>query len=419
MSEKCRYGRDSDIYYWDIKGYKHKYECPRDAEVDGFCIFHKEGYWTQNKESEERVRKAFTEEVEKEKNGEELLCIGFHLPGVKIEEVRGLVSFAYITFQWVDFSVVTFQEVANFGGATFQEGANFDSATFQHKANFSDATFQGGAYFSFAKFQGEANFGGATFQHKADYGRATFQGEANFNRATFKGPASFEDALFIIMDEEMEDFIRFRRVKFDSPEDIRFDNCNLSRVSFIHTDITRVKFRNISWPHTYMLCDEELFERKKSDLEPYKADRDLTIENVLTVYRMLRENYEYNVDYETAGKFFVGEMEARRRNASSHPDKIILWLYKTLTLYGQSYTRPLYSLLGLIALFTFLRALILFFQGMASITIMLDLILESFAVSLQLKGTEGIDVIQRILSLPLLALFGLALRRRFERRFRH
>jgi hypothetical protein len=56
LSEKCRYGRDSRISYVDYKAKEQEYECPRDAEVDGFCMFHKEGYWKQNKESEEKVR---------------------------------------------------------------------------------------------------------------------------------------------------------------------------------------------------------------------------------------------------------------------------------------------------------------------------------------------------------------------------
>ena len=176
-----------------------------------------------------------------------------------------------------------------------------------------------------------------------------------------------------------------------------------------------------------MLLDEELLEREKKDFEPDKYDRALTIENMLTVYRMLRENYEYNVDYETSGRFFVGEMEARRRNSTSSLDEIVLWLYKVLALYGQSYARPLLSLAVLIVFFAFWRGLwtelLLFFQGITSPSSVLintrGIIFESVAVSLQLKGTSWLDVMQRGFSFLLFVLLSISLRRRFERRFRH
>ncbi|WP_287583748.1 pentapeptide repeat-containing protein [Candidatus Borrarchaeum sp.] len=502
MSEKCRYGRDSEVVYYDLESKEIQYKCPRDAEIDGFCMFHKKGYWKHNKENEERVRKAFKNELKNTGPRKELLCIGYHLPDIQvrdaIKEIRGFVSFKDTLFQSVDFEGVTFQERADFRkttfqeradfrraifqhwadfrGATFQQPANFwevifqqsadfSEVTFQHWAAFWDAIFQGLVVFSVSTFQHWADFKGAVFQQQAGFWHATFQQEADFSeaifekqvtffkarfqqkidfsRATFKGPALFEGVEFIpdidIPRDNENVFINFRRIKFGQPEEIVFDSCDLSYVSFIHTDISRVNFRNITWPRptdwkpdnfnkrisrfskmdAYTLIDDELLERTKNGIEPHKDDQDLTIENVLTVYRMLRENYEYNVNYETAGRFFVGEMEARRRNSDSHSEKIILGLYKLLSLYGQSYNRPLYVLFGLIAWFAFLRGLILFFQGIGPLDVALEVILESFAVSLQIKGTEGIDIIQRILSIPLLVLFGLALRRRFERRFRH
>ena len=514
MSEKCRYGRDSEVFYVDSEVKRQQYMCPRGAEVEGFCIFHKEGYWEQNKENEERVRKLFMEEIEQAKNGQKLFFIGYHLPDVKLSgEIKGEIYFNQTTFQSVDFKDATFQERAEFrraiflkeaesSYATFQQPARFDSSTFMEAAkfdytrflnwsNFEGVRFSHWAYFDTAEFEEyadfsdtefhddtdfmeviflqEANFRGATFKdrayfcdsiffQRADFSRVRFEKRTNFNNTEFRGSTLFKDVTFITEDEisndKKADLILFRRVEFVSPEKIIFENCNLSCVSFIYTDITRVKFRNIKWPNqtgwksngmlnklssrfgkidVYMLLDDNLFERKKKDIEPNEEDEDdvvhsldifdLTIENVLTLYRMLRENYEYNVDYETAGKFFVGEMEARRRNFNSISEKTILELYKILALYGQSYTRPLAFLLILIISFAFWRGLlggmILFFQGMVSIDIVVNIILESFAVSLQLKGTKGIDIIQRILSIPLLVLFGLALRRRFERRFRH
>ncbi len=544
MSETCRYGRDSKIFYYDSEGKELKYECPHDAYVDDFCIFHHENYWKQNKESEEKVREAVLDELRNIKTGEELLCIGYHLPvidvGKELKTLLGDVDFIRAVFQSINFNGVTFhgnvrfdvatfvgkagfegaifkgraafgsttfekeaafgsttfEEEAAFYGATFKSGAEFSRATFKSGAEFSRATFkrwakfyranfQGGAEFYFAIFQGEAEFSDATFQGRAKFYDATFRGETDFVDTTFQGEVDFhfvefesrvnfestrfENVAYFIDTEFKErvlfyeitpELLYFRRVSFSKPERIVFERCDLRYVSFINTNITRVRFRSCSWAtryekikiglggkKAYVVFDELLLETRKAQgypleyteahetipLEQYfdigidvdidiihDVMRDVTLDNVLIVYLMLRENFEYYVDYDTAGKFFVGEMETRRRTSSSRPDKFILCLYKTLALYGQSYIRPLLFLIGLIMGFSLLRiGLNLFLQDMLSGNIVADSIWKSVAVSSQFRGIEWVDILQWILSIPLLVLFGLALRRRFERRFRH
>ncbi|MFX1519079.1 MAG: hypothetical protein ACFFCD_04085 [Promethearchaeota archaeon] len=39
MSEKCRYGRDSEVNNGPLHVTILKYECPNDADVDGFAFF--------------------------------------------------------------------------------------------------------------------------------------------------------------------------------------------------------------------------------------------------------------------------------------------------------------------------------------------------------------------------------------------
>jgi ribosomal protein L29 len=43
-----------------------------------------------------------------------------------------------------------------------------------------------------------------------------------------------------------------------------------------------------------------------------EEDGGLTFENVLAVYRGLRDNYDYYLKYEESGKFFINEMMLRR-----------------------------------------------------------------------------------------------------------
>ena len=38
----------------------------------------------------------------------------------------------------------------------------------------------------------------------------------------------------------------------------------------------------------------------------------MDFENLLTIYRNLRDNYEYNMKYEEAGQFFIREMNLKR-----------------------------------------------------------------------------------------------------------
>jgi len=113
LSERCRYGRDSEIYYLDSKGERQLYECPHETEEEGFCIFHKEDYWNQNEETAQRVRNAFLDELRNNETEEDLLCIGYHLPPIggiarEITELSRNVNFARGIFQLIDFNGVTF-----------------------------------------------------------------------------------------------------------------------------------------------------------------------------------------------------------------------------------------------------------------------------------------------------------------------
>jgi len=43
------------------------------------------------------------------------------------------------------------------------------------------------------------------------------------------------------------------------------------------------------------------------------VEEQVSLEDVLSVYRNLRENYEFRLRYEDAGKFFIKEMELKRK----------------------------------------------------------------------------------------------------------
>jgi hypothetical protein len=183
------------------------------------------------------------------------------------------------------------------------------------------------------------------------------------------------------------------------------------------------------------------FLNEELDKEEY------SLRNILTIYRRLRENYEYNVDYETSGEFFIKEMELKRY--ASKPDKadlfnailnalkfkrirhsleegtisnyLFLTLYKWLANYGESYLRPILAMLITIIIFGLINAIS---NGLNSLNFKhiwyaLEDSVKTFFQMKELKDITMMQVAERAISPTLLGLLFLALRRKFERRFRH
>ncbi|MEM2972119.1 MAG: pentapeptide repeat-containing protein, partial [Candidatus Bathyarchaeia archaeon] len=168
----------------------------------------------------------------------------------------------------------TFNETAYFRWATFKT-ADFSGATFK-TAYFSGATFNETAYFSGATFNETAYFSGATFNETAYFRWATFDGEATF--------ISLKEAPTIL----------FEGVSFKNPEKVVFDDFDLSNVSFVYTDISKVNFgERIRW------------DKNKKHIDERRADKgEVPYEVVATVYRRLRQNLESKMRYTEAGRFF-------------------------------------------------------------------------------------------------------------------
>ncbi len=257
---------------------------------------------------------------------------------------NALANFSGATFSnnaLADFSGATFSNNAraNFSGAKFfgEATANFSNAIFSNyalaifiaanfldnaRANFSGATFSNNARanFSGAKFFGEAtaNFNSATFSNNAlaifigayfldkataNFNRATFSGPVDFSYATFSGPVYFAYAKFL--GEAAASFKEtkfpkgyityFQSVTFDKPNDTIFDVKDMSHVSFLDTDITRVRFSDrTAWGgdtvDKFKVIEEQWLEE---DIEKPLKHRRVTLVGVLSVYRNLRENYEF------------------------------------------------------------------------------------------------------------------------------
>jgi len=345
-----------------------------------------------------------------------------------------------------EFSNVKFHQVVDFSATKFHNEARFSGTEFHHKAKFFATKFHQVVDFSDAKFHNEARFSGTEFHHKADFSYTVFN-----SRTEFIGTRLIFSTSDYIKDKGIYDsleHISFRDARFSKPSEVLFDRVYLGRVSFINCNIERVNFRNVIWKEErsdrYVVFDEELLaikanqrlreeleqRRVKEEVEEILENPDITLDNVLSVYRRLRENYDYNLKYIESGKFFVSEMEVRRLYREVGTEVVynnwfrrnlsITNVYKLLCLYGESHIRPIVLMLTVILISTVLRLILHSNLGIPlDINTILGAVEDSVRAFFQMGGVTGIDLAERLLSIPILGVLTLSLRRKFERRFRH
>jgi hypothetical protein len=107
---------------------------------------------------------------------------------------------------------------------------------------------------------------------------------------------------------------------------------------------------------------EQEFERElqRDGQRDYRA--------VAQIYQQLKKNYDARLDYWTANEFHFGEMEMKRLAGPTDGPLLGLrqWLHRRLSLvalyryasdYGNSYTKPMLWLLGILVLFAALLPL--------------------------------------------------------------
>lgn len=106
----------------------------------------------------------------------------------------------------------------------------------------------------------------------------------------------------------------FNYTLFEAKEKIIFELQDISNVSFMNSDITRIKFSDKArWREDerkkgkdrFTVIEEKWLEESRPDI---------SLGSVMAVYRSLRENYEFRLRYDEAGKFFIKEMELKKES---------------------------------------------------------------------------------------------------------
>lgn len=281
------------------------------------------------------------------------------------------------TFPDVCFFKAHFGDVARFRDTHFGGLAVFHKAHFGEVAGFPGARFEGGAFFGGVP-EGGPKEGGA-FEY-ASFPGATFEAEADFSDRRFQKATDFSDCVF-----------------HEAP---RFHNSRLHQ----DTDFTGAEFL---------------------DFESGGAAR---------AYRTLKLAMENVRAWDEAGMFFAHEQKSRRHEAETPwAVKAFSLLYQITADYGRSFALPLAWLMGAAAAFFLvylagftggeptwegaaeaasftLRQIVRPFDALASTPAA-----ESGMNPLRLTlGLRALAALHSLLSLAFVALFLVALRRRFK-----
>lgn len=460
----CKYFADFE----DVQTSEYReYSCQRLALNSGYCEFHDENFLIGN---EDKVRLLFENHVNASTNPtNELLCIGFHLPEIDLQNLRfqnavyfvntkfhGDVNFSKSTFTAASFYKAEFYGEVSFFKLNFEENfifsdvkshngpIEFKNIVFNQKSSFTRFESKNTVFnncdfhvttFRGSKFEDGVKFLETNFTMKADFSDIQFDSEADFSNTVFSKNTNFKFTKF-------NSTTKIHNVDFKEQKLVAFDD-NLANVSFKNTDITRIKFdEKTIWgrPDRY-----EVYDARELIKNPEK----IGLGSVLAIYRNLRENYEFRLMYEEAGQFFVREMELKRNyredpkegyktklKPSYHRYLSLISIYSVLCRYGESFKRPSFWA-GLIFASAFIYRW--FTSDLSAITenysletieevskmmgdylIQLEIITERTLSSFfQSDSNDLADYIVKILSIPVLGTLFIVLRRRFERRFRH
>ena len=428
-----------------------EYSCSRTALPDGeYCELHSLEFW---KSDPDRVITALKEELKRSLNAAgPIRFIGFHLPDTDLSSQRfdKQVYFQYTVFhgnaifknsifvreasfrecvfeRQASFKLVRFSEDADFFGIKAGEILSFSYAEFSTLALLSACAIQNGD-FQYAKFS-EVLIRESEFKGRTNFDHAYFNGHCDLFRSSFDR-VSFHDARFTMASAfhvKFHEKADFDLATFERPEYMRF-NTDLTQVSFLRTNLSRVWFGSDTvWDHAS--------DQIPYDVREFKANPgDRRLADVLSVLRDLRDNYEYRLEYEGAGKLFVQEMEIRRQYEDTDGStklRPICWrlfsltgLYRHLCMYGESFRRPALLVLSVFCVSVLFFSVDETYADMGTCQLA-DSDRLSYALTRTLSGLLQWgchalpDYLLRALSIPILGMMFVVLRRRFERRFRH
>ncbi|BCS89564.1 hypothetical protein PSDVSF_28060 [Pseudodesulfovibrio sediminis] len=269
------------------------------------------------------------------------------------------------------------------------------------QTSFENTHFSGAAQFEVCDFRGDVVFRSMKKDKDATVG---FCEDAFFAGSRFWGAVEFSN---LVMND-----VSFARTQFN--KEAIFSSLSLKDVSFLYVDLSRnVRFYNVVWEERhgrYYLKDE--LESGVLETEHERLDA------VKKQYGELVSYYDDVRDSESGEKFFISEMQVKAKKAKFY-EKPVFALYNITSKFGTSWLRAASLLLFLIFIFSptvvcfssevdgYLSALVK--------TIQLLLLHKNAYVELKSDAIFFVYVLLQLAMLSQVALFSLAIRRRFRR----
>lgn len=320
------------------------------------------------------------------------------------------VDFSFTNFKkQTEFSNAKFFN-SNFFNTIFESESTFDEAWFEGQTIFNrtkflkNVTFRQSHFmkiskFHFTKFYDEADFNGTIFNNRTDFYSVLFKNQEDvlFNSALDKVSFKNTDITRIrigdmvtwnknnkVIDEKdlewsiypifsitknnylfrkdsLESFLKFKGL-IDMNYNYEFifskniiEIIQVSNIKNYKTKIGDIELSNeriavLTIP--YQKLQYTFYLTNHDSSKDFYSER-IDIENILTIYRNLRENYEFRLRYNEAGMFFIREMEIKRKynnnriNFNNARENNLMiqnlsatGLYYHLAKYGESALRP-------------------------------------------------------------------------------
>lgn len=377
-----------------------------------------------------------------------------------------------------DFSAANFQ-AATFNRITFEGRVRFYQSMFE-EARFSQITFKDEAYLNFVLFKE----GDKILLDIEDLSKVSFR-ETDITRVRFAENAVWGglDGFEVIDETKLKNpapqlfLFNWNDISNNNDDEAASNRKGLQDffekkfgIAMKPSEVKRVNNNTIEIPaetgkhkqiliklndrqdKAYLIIDKQCvheFIVKKEEEEKGNnglavwSPEDISLGAVLTVYRNLRENYEFRLRYEEADKFYKKERELKRKYREKQQKGIekqpiivkkncwfrenlsLTGLYYWISEYGQNYKRPALiaaSIIALQMLYAVSQANILIPPSFSSdyFAAAGNAMENSFSRTFQLDDEEElIDFFLRIVTIPILgALFIAALKRTFEKKFR-
>lgn len=241
-----------------------------------------------------------------------------------------------------------FKGNVRFVSAGFHGDCHFDETTFADDARFWEAQFEGGMDFSSATFEKTASFENVTWPmaarhwHRA-FNRARFLGSAQFQTASgnngFRAMAAFDGVVF--NDEVILDW------PCETTADDAFDSQYKATGEAARTDAeerAKAEFDRRKRANAGNETAALVTEREKRECE--RDCRDVRLRELERGCRALRQAMEKASDKPRERIFHRYEMSVRTsQNSMLWPEKVVAFLYRWLSNYGDSIGRPIAWLL--------------------------------------------------------------------------